>query len=491
MNSAELHPQKEARRRASLERKLMFQELGRRFWLLVGVDFLVAALFFIGTLVHYEQTAGSISESMISETPVGAGYTISTGNGYQAGYSFEPWLSQITRNHGFVRNLWMEENDRSHLPEALAKHLRYSISIPENSFELLSPDKAYRVVIFSFAQPLTIFFNAFGVLLVLEGFGLLGDIFKIRSSIRNSLMPIYELTLAAQNMSKGANPVMVLPEARELQLSGTIDTLNTITENDLDRRIVITDEREELRGLAEAINAMLDRLDAAYRSQLRFVSDASHELRTPIAVIQGYTNMLDRWGKNDQATLQESIDAIKSEASSMKDLIEQLLFLARSDNRSIVLNVVNVDTCALADEVLRETQMIDPSHEFASRLTGGLTVRGDIQLLKQALRIFVDNAIKYTPNGGKITISTLEDNGYAMLSVTDNGIGIPAEDLSHVFDRFFRSDESRTRGTGGTGLGLSIAKWIIDRHGGFVEIVSRVDFGTKITVGLPKFIEKI
>jgi signal transduction histidine kinase len=104
---------------------------------------------------------------------------------------------------------------------------------------------------------------------------------------------------------------------------------------------------------------MLDRLDAAYSSQLRFVSDASHELRTPIAVIQGYSNLLDRWGKNDEKTLQEAIDAIKTEAAGMQDLVEQLLFLARSDNQSITLSVEVVDAAALAEVVFRETQMID------------------------------------------------------------------------------------------------------------------------------------
>jgi signal transduction histidine kinase len=148
-----------------------------------------------------------------------------------------------------------------------------------------------------------------------------------------------------------------------------------------------------------------------------------------------------------------------------------------------------VDAAALAEEVFRETQMIDKSHEYAIRLNDGeYPVRGDAQLLKQALRIFVDNAIKYTPAKGRITISLAAANGFVQLSVADTGIGIPAKDLPRIFDRFFRADESRARGTGGTGLGLSISKWIIDRHGGFVEIMSREDFGTKITAALPCYV---
>ena len=156
---------------------------------------------------------------------------------------------------------------------------------------------------------------------------------------------------------------------------------------------------------------MLDRIDEAYRSQMRFVSDASHELRTPIAVIQGYANLLNRWGKDDPATRQEAIDAIRSEAASMQELVEQLLFLARGDNDSMHIEMERLDLTEVAAEVFRETGMIDRTHRFRTDWGTSVPVRADPGLTKQALRILVDNAVKYTPAGGLITLSVRNRDG--------------------------------------------------------------------------------
>lgn len=337
----------------------------------------------------------------------------------------------------------------------------------------------------------SLFFNVFragAVVLILQALYLLRSFFTIRRRTRHTLRPIMELTLAAQSINAQTQR-QAQPQARSaepaLKLSGAIDTLNTITERHLDKRILIEDERVELKGLASAINGMLDRLDAAYRAQQRFVSDASHELRTPISVIQGYVNLLDRWGKNDEKTLQESIDAIKNESESMKLLVEQLLFLARGENNSITVGKEDVDVSALAEEVVREAKMIDEEHEYQTNADAGLIITGDYQLLKQALRILVENSVKYTPAGGRIAVNAArseERPGYVDLTVRDSGIGIAYDAIPHIFDRFYRSDESRARSSGGTGLGLSIAKWIIDSHQGLIDVVSREDAGTKITL---------
>jgi two-component system, OmpR family, sensor histidine kinase ArlS len=229
---------------------------------------------------------------------------------------------------------------------------------------------------------------------------------------------------------------------------------------------------------------MLDRINESYRSQVRFVSDASHELRTPISVIQGYANLLDRWGKKDEKTLQESIDAIKDETANMSGLVEQLLFLARGDNNTMALQVERFDLSTLADEVLRETQMIDGRHEYDSCVTP-VFINADKSLIKQATRILIDNAMKYTLSGKRISISVSDEDGYARLTIQDEGIGIAPEAVPKIFDRFYRADESRARATGGTGLGLSIAKWITERHGGHMEVLSRLDIGTRISIVLP------
>ena len=415
----------------------------------------------------------------------------------------------------------------------------------------------YDIIWFTHNYLFFILFRAFSVLLFIQAFIIFRNMFHIRTHARRTLRPITELTLAAQSINAAqaatATPVnmgasasygkreqnspdksveyRVQPGAESgahaglnlntdnrandvgernprsrnagyaaygessLKISGAIDTLNTITERHLDRRIAIDDERVELKGLASAINGMLDRLDAAYQAQLRFVSDASHELRTPISVIQGYANLLDRWGKNDEKTLQESIDAIKNEAQSMKELVEQLLFLARGDNHSIMFTTEDVDISALVEEVTREAKMIDETHIYQARIDGKLIIRGDYQLLKQALRILIDNSVKFTPSAGRITIGATRSEtrpGYVDITVRDSGSGISEEALPHVFDRFYKADESRSRSTGGTGLGLSIAKWIVDSHDGIIEVVSRQDAGTRFTLSFrenPRVIE--
>ena len=296
------------------------------------------------------------------------------------------------------------------------------------------------------------------------------------TTIRRSLKPIAEMERATK----------LLRETTPKELSRLAGRISTMDADDLDKRLSVIGAQEELRGLAEAINGLLERIDEAYRSQKRFVSDASHELRTPIAVIQGYANLLDRWGKTDEKTLQESIDAIKNEAAGMKDLVEQLLFLARGDNETMAVELSVFDLHVLAEEVWQETRMIDVSHEFVFTGKPGLTIEADRGLMKQAVRILVDNSIKYTPAREKITLRVDGDIQQVYLTVQDNGIGIVPEDLPYIFDRFYRSDESRARKTGGAGLGLSIAKWIAHRHGGHLEVMSRKDFGTRISLVLPK-----
>ncbi len=184
--------------------------------------------------------------------------------------------------------------------------------------------------------------------------------------------------------------------------------------------------------------------------------------------------------------MEEAIGAIKSESENMKELIEKLLFLARSDNDTIQIQLDVIDACDIVDEIVRETQMIDVNHKYELELESPAYVKADKQLLKQALRILVDNSIKFTPHGKIIRLKANKKDGQVYISVQDTGIGIDSEDLPHLFDRFYRSDESRTRGTGGSGLGLSIAKWIVDRHGAYFEVISRIDIGTRITMVFPE-----
>ena len=169
----------------------------------------------------------------------------------------------------------------------------------------------------------------------------------------------------------------------------------------------------------------------------------------------------------------------------MKALVEQLLFLARGDNDSVRFQLEEFDLTEIAGEVLRETEMIHTQHQFIPRWTGPVAVRADVALTKQALRILVDNAVKYTPPGGRITLRAEAGAGMGRLTVQDEGQGIQKESLPHIFERFYRAEQSRARRTGGAGLGLSIAGWIAQRQGGWFEVCSWPEVGTRITMTLP------
>lgn len=263
-------------------------------------------------------------------------------------------------------------------------------------------------------------------------------------------------------------------------------TVKNITINALDTRLDVSGSQDELKELAETFNSMLDRIQHSYEQQQQFVSDASHELRTPIAVIQGYANLLDRWGKNDQAVLEEAIGSIKTEAANMQELVEKLLFLARGDKNRLQIEKKDILLPELIDEVIKETKLITKNKNIFSQQCDNITLRADRKLLKEAIRIFVDNSIKYTPEGGNIIINCYAENAKAVLTVEDTGIGISAEDLPHIFNRFYRADKSRTKQTGGTGLGLAIAKRIIQLHDGTIKVNSILNQGTKVKVLLPR-----
>jgi len=263
------------------------------------------------------------------------------------------------------------------------------------------------------------------------------------------------------------------------------ERVKAINVQNLDTRLDINGAYDELRDLAVTFNEMFDKIQASYEKQNQFVSDASHELRTPISVIQGYINLLDRWGKGDKEVLDESIVAIKGESEAMKNLIEKLLFLARSDKNLLNLQKEDFYVDELIDEIIYETKLIDSNHTIIGETNENVSFYGDRKLIKQAIRIFVDNSVKFTPKGGTIKVSSHLQKRQLVIAVEDTGIGISKEDINNIFNRFYRSDKSRTKETGGHGLGLSIAKLIVDEHKGFIKVESSIDVGTKMKILLP------
>ncbi|MBQ6481628.1 MAG: hypothetical protein IJI45_10960 [Anaerolineaceae bacterium] len=321
----------------------------------------------------------------------------------------------------------------------------------------------------------------YSILLRAEGLLLLAKLVFGSISIRRTLKPIDELTNVAIELGSESSD---FDEEKFLQLEAAIDEISPTAEN---ARLRTGDK--QLAGLELAVNNLIERMRDSYRQQARFVSDASHELRTPIAVIKGYADMLDRWGKTDEKVLTESIDAIKSESEHMNYLVEQLLFLARGDNGKTKMAFANFDLAQMIHEVYEEYVMIDKDHTYRCETAESVPAYGDVSMLKQTARILLDNAKKYTQEGGDIRLSAGLEGGVPCFTVQDNGMGIDEESLPHIFDRFYRADSSRSRGTGGTGLGLAIARWIVSKHNGRFDVVTREGVGTRITVYIPKKLE--
>lgn len=261
----------------------------------------------------------------------------------------------------------------------------------------------------------------------------------------------------------------------------------TLSENNLSNRINIAGTKNELKDLASVINTMLDRIERSYNSQKQFVSDASHELRTPIAVIRGYTDMLKRWGKDDPEVLDEGINAISQETESMKDLVESLLFLARHDKKTLMMEKSVFDAAELMQEVQKEEEIIHQDYCFDLHVGESTRLNADRNMIKQVLRILIDNAVKYSPAGTTVTLGCGKSgDGRTELTVADQGCGIKAEDIPQIFERFYRSDSARKTETSGHGLGLSIARIIVVAHEGKIKVRSKEGAGTVFILSFPE-----
>ncbi len=264
-------------------------------------------------------------------------------------------------------------------------------------------------------------------------------------------------------------------------------TANRLTVNNLhSERLNVEGTKNELKDLANVINAMLDRIETSYESQKQFVSDASHELRTPISVIQGYINMLNRWGSSNEEVLQESIEAIQNEARSMQDLVEKLLFLSRHDKKTLKLTKKRFNMRPLVEDMVKETKLVAVNRVINSPIIEDVIVYGDKQALKQAIRIFIDNAVKYTKDGDEITISCQKISDDCVITVSDTGIGMTRKDIDNIFNRFYRSEHVRNQNISGHGLGLSLAKLIILAHTGKIKVRSQYKKGSSFIITIPK-----
>ena len=270
-----------------------------------------------------------------------------------------------------------------------------------------------------------------------------------------------------------------------LPLKSIVETAEHINRaDDLSRRIPAQDaDEDEIGELIKTFNQTLERLESLFLSQQRFLADVSHELRTPLTVIKGNVDLMRRMKQFDA----ESLTSIDQEAGRLTRLVGGLLMLAQAESGKLPLNLKTVELDLLLTEVFQEMHVLAGGkvHVHLSEIDQ-LMVNGDRDRLKQVLINLVANAIQYTPPNGDVFLSLSKVGDQARILCQDSGPGIPAEDLPHIFERFYRAEKSRTRGKStGFGLGLSIAKWIVEHHGGRIEVSSKEGRGTTFAIWLP------
>ncbi len=281
-------------------------------------------------------------------------------------------------------------------------------------------------------------------------------------------------------------------------------TAGSITRTkDLAQRLNIPNDASEVGQLASTFNEMLDRIQQLFKTQERLVADVSHELRTPLTSVQGNVELLQRMFLPKTANLpaqitseaaealQETLTEIESETGRMSNMLSDLLLLAQADSGVLQLQMAPVEVDTLLLEVYRQTKKLSGLRKGANAQEVRLgsedqaIVYGDRERLRQLLLNLAENAIKYTPVAGVITLSLEKTEQWVKVSIHDTGIGIPPEQQEHIFERFYRTDKARNREQGGSGLGLSIVQWIAQAHQGHVTVQSVARQGSTFTLWLP------
>ena len=270
-------------------------------------------------------------------------------------------------------------------------------------------------------------------------------------------------------------------------ISSMSEQTRRITAENLSSRLDVANPRDEVGHLATTINALLARLDAAFKEQQRFVADASHELRTPVAVLRGEAEVI-LGQERETREYKEALTLIKDEAERLTRIVENLFLLARqpAETLSPVKEPLRLDE--VVAECARAAQVLATQKDLRLKISNSLPsvcLNGDDEMLKRMVMNLLDNAVKYTPAGGEIRVALESSNGSARIIVADTGFGVPAEDQARIFDRFYRVDKARSRALGGAGLGLSIARWIVEAHGGTISVESLAGRGSSFTVELP------
>lgn len=260
----------------------------------------------------------------------------------------------------------------------------------------------------------------------------------------------------------------------------------TIEAQDLSRRLPVANPQDEIGQLAGVLNSLLSRLERAFTQMRQFTADAAHELRTPLAVLRCGMEVLAGKTRSPEE-YQEALGTHIEEVSHLSRIVDNLFTLARADAGKQEFEWEEVNLSGLLQEVYEQAELMAEAKGLSVSLHADskVSVRGDRLRLKQLLLNLIDNAVKYTPGGGKVQLAVDREESWARVMVEDSGIGIPAEALSHIFDRFYRVDKAPSLDNTGGGLGLNICQWIAQAHGGKIAVQSRVGYGSTFIVSLP------
>jgi two-component system OmpR family sensor kinase len=313
----------------------------------------------------------------------------------------------------------------------------------------------------------------------------------LQVAVNLQLLDVVQTTLATVLVALALTAMLLSGVAAWVMTGRALAPLSTMTQvatqitraDDLSRRISLPKRSDDEVGeLIGAFNATLERLEQLFNMQRRFLADVSHELRTPLTVIKGNVGLVRKFGVDE-----ESLSSIENEVDRLTRMVGDLLLLAKAESGAELFDMMPVELDSIVFEVMQQMHVL-AGERVQLQLTGidQIQVNGDHDRLKQVMLNLVGNAIQYTPAGGQVALKLERIDHQACFTVSDTGPGIPAEDLPHIFERFYRGEKSRTRKqSGGFGLGLSIAYWIVRSHSGTIEVESQEGHGTTFRVLLP------
>lgn len=270
------------------------------------------------------------------------------------------------------------------------------------------------------------------------------------------------------------------------KLRRLIATMNEIKENGINKRAEISELKDEVDEVNIVFNSMMDELEEAFDEQSRFVSDASHEFKTPLTALHGHLSMIKRWGKNDKDRLEKSLDICLNEVERLKKIVNDMLLLSKAEKEEVDLNKLDeIYPKMVVYEVIEQYRVLNPNVKYIVNIEENIKMKIAPNDLKQLLIIFIDNSIKYNDKENiEIEILLLKENSKIRLEVKDNGIGIPKDEIKNVMKRLYKVDKSRVNNNS-FGIGLSIANKVVNNYKANINIQSEINKYTKIMISFP------